>query len=74
MCIASDVPAAQGTAITLLEPREHRHFRVIENMTKQKTEVGQLPTVADLRARRLDLTRASLRERVLQGALDDVRW
>jgi ATP-dependent RNA helicase DeaD len=62
-----------GTAITLMEPREHRHLRVIENLTKQKIEVGQLPTVADLRARRLELTRASLRERVLQGDLDDVR-
>jgi ATP-dependent RNA helicase DeaD len=29
--------------------------------------------VADVRARRLELTRASLRERLLQGGLDDVR-
>jgi ATP-dependent RNA helicase DeaD len=63
----------EGTAITLVEPREHRHLRVIENLTKQKIEVGQLPTVADLRARRLELTRASLRERLLEGGLDDVR-
>ena len=63
----------EGTAITLIEPREHRHLRAIENLTKQKIEVGQLPTVADLRARRLELTRASLRERLLQGGLDDVR-
>ncbi|MGE0451536.1 MAG: DEAD/DEAH box helicase [Vicinamibacterales bacterium] len=62
-----------GTAITLMEPREHRHLRVIENLTKQKIEVGQLPTVADLRARRLELTRASLRERLLEGDFDDVR-
>ena len=32
-----------------------------------------MPTVADLRARRLDLTRASLRERLLAGDFDDVR-
>ena len=32
-----------------------------------------MPTVADLRARRLDLTRASLRERLLAGDLDHVR-
>jgi ATP-dependent RNA helicase DeaD len=63
----------EGTAITLMEPREHRHLRVIENTTKQKIEVAQLPTVADLRARRLELTRASLRERILLGDLDDVR-
>jgi ATP-dependent RNA helicase DeaD len=62
-----------GTAITLMEPREHRHVRSIEAVTKQKIEVGQLPTVADLRAKRLELTRASLRERLLQGDFDDVR-
>jgi ATP-dependent RNA helicase DeaD len=63
----------EGTAITLVEPREHRHLRSIENITKQKIEVRQLPTVADLRARRLELMRASLRERLLEGDFDDVR-
>ena len=63
----------EGTAITLMEPREHRHLRIIEGLTKQKIEVCQLPTVADLRAKRLELTRALLRERLLQGDLDDVR-
>jgi ATP-dependent RNA helicase DeaD len=63
----------EGTAITLMEPREHRHIRSIEAVTKQKIEVGRLPTVADLRAKRLELTRASLRERLVQGDFDDVR-
>ena len=63
----------EGTAITLMEPREHRHLRVIENTTKQKIEVGRLPTIADLQAKRLELTKASLRDRILQGDLDDVR-
>jgi ATP-dependent RNA helicase DeaD len=63
----------EGTAITLVEPREHRLLRSIENITKQKIEVQQIPTVADLRAKQLELTRASLRERLLQGDLDDVR-
>lgn len=63
----------EGTAITLMEPREHGHLRTIEKITKQKIEVCQLPTVADLRAKRLELMRASLRERLLQGDLDDVR-
>ena len=62
-----------GTAITLAEPREHRLLRTIENFTKQKIEVATVPTVADLRARRLDITRASLRERLLAGDLDHVR-
>ena len=63
----------EGTAITLLEPREHRLLKTIENLTHQQIEVCPLPTVADLRARRLELTRASLRERLLQGGLDEVR-
>ena len=62
-----------GTAITLAEPREHRLLRVIENFTRAKIEVATVPTVADLRARQLDLTRASLRERLLAGDFDHVR-
>ena len=62
-----------GTAITLAEPREHRLLRAIEAVTKQKIEVAPMPTVADLRARRLEITRASLRERLLAGDLDHTR-
>src|SRR3982750_901230 len=62
-----------GTAITLAEPREHRLLRSIEAFTKQKIEVQTVPTVADLRAKRLDITRASLRERLLAGGLDHTR-
>jgi ATP-dependent RNA helicase DeaD len=62
-----------GTAITLAEPREHRLLRSIESFTKQPIEVATVPTVAELRARRLDLTRASIRERLLAGDLDNVR-
>ena len=63
----------EGTAITLAEPREHRLLRSIESFTKQKIEIGTVPTVADLRARRLDITSASLREQLLAGGLEDVR-
>ena len=62
-----------GTAITLAEPREHRLLRAIESFTRARIDVGTVPTVADLRARQLDLTRASLRERLVAGNLDDVR-
>ncbi len=51
----------EGVAITLAEPREHRMLRNIEALTRQKIEVATVPTVAELRARRLDLLRASLR-------------
>ncbi|RPI51861.1 MAG: DEAD/DEAH box helicase [Acidobacteria bacterium] len=62
-----------GTAITLAEPREQRHLRAIERFTKTRLEIGKVPTVADLRAKRLELTRASLRERLVAGDFDDVR-
>jgi ATP-dependent RNA helicase DeaD len=62
-----------GTAITLAEPREHRLLRTIERFTRQKIEMATVPTVGDLRARRLEITRASVRERLVAGGLDDVR-
>jgi ATP-dependent RNA helicase DeaD len=62
-----------GTAITLAEPREHRLLRAMEAATKQSIEVAPVPTVADLRARRLEITRASLRERLLAGNLESTR-
>jgi ATP-dependent RNA helicase DeaD len=55
----------EGVAITLVEPREHYQLRNIERITKQKIEVAKVPTVADLRNRRLELTRAALREAIL---------
>jgi ATP-dependent RNA helicase DeaD len=63
----------EGMAITLIEPREHRLLRNIEHQTKQKIEIAAVPTVADLRARRLELTRATLRETILAGGLDRYR-
>ena len=57
----------EGIAITLVEPREHRLLRNIEYVTKQKIEISTVPTVADLRARRLELTRGALEEALLEG-------
>jgi ATP-dependent RNA helicase DeaD len=63
----------EGVAITLAEPREHRLLRVIENFTRTKIEVATVPTVADLRARQLDITRATLRESLVARDFDNVR-
>lgn len=63
----------EGVAITLAEPREHRMLKTIEHVTKQKISMEKIPTVADLRARRLDLTRAALRESILGEDLDGYR-
>jgi ATP-dependent RNA helicase DeaD len=63
----------EGVAITLSEAREHRLLRNIEQVTKRKIKIESVPTVHDLRARRLDLTRASLEELLVAGELDSYR-
>jgi len=63
----------EGVAITLAEPREHRMLKTIERVTKQRISIEQIPTVADLRARRLELTRAALEESILEDDLDGFR-
>ena len=64
----------EGTAITLVEPRQHRLLKTIEQHVKAKIAVEKVPTVADLKARRLEMTRASLRETVLEDeGLDQFR-
>jgi ATP-dependent RNA helicase DeaD len=63
----------EGVAITLAEPREHRLLRNIEGVTRQRIEIAKVPTVADLRARQLELTRAAVRESALEGDLDRFR-
>ncbi len=57
----------EGVAITLAEPREHRLLRNIERLTGQPIAVEAVPTVNDLRARRLELTRTTLREAILEA-------
>ncbi|MGH7622334.1 MAG: DEAD/DEAH box helicase, partial [Gemmatimonadaceae bacterium] len=63
----------EGVAITLAEVREHRLLRNIEHFSKRKIAIESVPTVHDLRARRLELTRASLEETLIAGGLDAYR-
>ena len=63
----------EGVAITLADPRESRLLHQYERQTKGKIEVAQVPTIADLRAKRLELMRAALREAILAGGLDRYR-
>jgi ATP-dependent RNA helicase DeaD len=63
----------EGTAITLVEPREHKMLKTIERATGRPIATEKLPTVADLRTRRLELTRAALRESLLEDDLDAFR-
>jgi ATP-dependent RNA helicase DeaD len=63
----------EGVAITLAEPREHRMLKTIERLTGQRIAMEKIPTIADLRTRRLELTRAALRESLLEDELDRFR-
>ena len=60
----------EGVAITLAEPREHRMLKTIERATGQKIVMEKVPTVADLQARRLELTRAALHEALIEDELE----
>jgi ATP-dependent RNA helicase DeaD len=51
----------EGVAITLAEPREQRLLANIERLTKQPILIVPVPSVAELRARQMELTVASLR-------------
>jgi ATP-dependent RNA helicase DeaD len=55
----------EGVAITLAEPREQRLLGNIERLTKQQISIETVPTVADLRARRMAATTDAVR-----GALE----
>ena len=63
----------EGVAITLAEPREHRMLKNIERVTKRHIAIEKVPTVADLQARRLEMTRAALREVLIEDDLDRFR-
>ncbi|HEX3866750.1 MAG TPA: DEAD/DEAH box helicase [Gemmatimonadaceae bacterium] len=62
-----------GVAITFAEPRECRYLRNIEQVTKQKIRTESVPTIIDLRARKLDLTRAAIEEALAEGDLEEYR-
>jgi ATP-dependent RNA helicase DeaD len=63
----------EGVAITLVDPREQRTLRYIETLIKQKIDMGTLPTLAALKAKRLDTSRAALITRIAAGDLDETR-
>ena len=63
----------EGVAITLVEPREHRLLRNIEAATRTRLTVERLPTVADLRERRLEILRANLHAALVEGGHDRLR-
>jgi ATP-dependent RNA helicase DeaD len=63
----------EGVAITLAEPREHRLLQNIERQTGRRIAVEKVPSIADLRNRRMELTLGTLRESIVEGGLDQFR-
>ncbi|MEO6878190.1 MAG: DEAD/DEAH box helicase, partial [Gemmatimonadaceae bacterium] len=63
----------EGVAITLAEVREARLLRNIEHVTKRKIAIESVPTVHDLRVRRLEHTKTSLEEALAAGGLEPFR-
>lgn len=63
----------EGVAITLVEPRENSMLKTIERVGKTRIPMEKVPTVADLRARQLELTRSSLQESLMEDDLSRFR-
>jgi len=63
----------EGVAVTLAEARESRLLRNIEQFTKRKISIENVPTAHDLRARRLELIRTALEEALTNPAVDAYR-
>jgi ATP-dependent RNA helicase DeaD len=63
----------EGTAITLAEPRESRMLKNIEQHTRQKIRIEPVPSIVDLRAKRLEKTRLAIREAIEAKGLDSFR-
>ncbi len=63
----------EGKAITILEPRELRLLKAIERLTGQPIELGEPPSLSQLRDRRLTETRGALEEARLGEIPDGVR-
>ena len=63
----------EGAAITILDPREQRLLRTIEQHTKAKVTVAPVPSVADLLAKRLERTRAAVQEAMQTDDIDEFK-
>ncbi|NWF71593.1 MAG: DEAD/DEAH box helicase [Nitrospirae bacterium] len=60
----------EGAAITVIDPREQRLLWNIEQLTKAKIVVTPVPSVADLRTKRLARTKSAVEEVLTSGDLD----
>ncbi len=63
----------EGAAVTIVEPREQRLLRNIEQLTKSRIELAPVPTVGDLTKKRLEETKVAVEECLTAGDLDRFR-
>lgn len=63
----------EGVAITIAEPRESRLVRNIERQIRQTISLESVPSVNDVRARKLENIRGALREILESGGSDAYR-
>jgi ATP-dependent RNA helicase DeaD len=63
----------EGAAITILDPREQRLLRSIEQHTNAKVVVAPVPSAADLLAKRLERTRDAVQQTIRAGDLEQFR-
>ena len=63
----------EGAAFTLAEPREQRLLQNIERVAKRKIRIESIPTLTDLRERRLALTRTAVEDALREGELGKYR-
>src|SRR4030095_17193402 len=62
-----------GAAMTILDPREQRLLRSIEQHTKAKVTVASVPSTADLLGKRLERTRAAVLEALRTDNIGQVK-
>jgi len=63
----------EGAAITILDPREQRLLRSIEQHTKARVNVAPVPSVADLLAKRVERTRTAVQEAMQADDIDEFK-
>jgi ATP-dependent RNA helicase DeaD len=63
----------EGSAITVIDPREQRLLWNIEQLTKAKIVVTPVPTASDLRTKRLARAKSAIEEVLEAGDLDQFR-
>ena len=63
----------EGAAMTIVEPREQRLLRAVEQHTKARITIAPVPSLGDLLAKRLERTKSSIQETLEAGGLEDFR-